>query len=67
VLEHHLHRLRQFCLDSLWPGNHQRARAACELGIEQEERQAGEMIAVEVGYQDEIDIVARDAAALQRR
>ena len=37
------------------------------LGIEQEEWQAGKVVAMKMGDQDEIDVVAHDAAALQRR
>ena len=41
--------------------------AARELRVEQQKRQSGEMIAVEMRDQDEVDIVARDAEPLQRR
>ncbi len=48
------------------PAISQRPRAARELGVEQEERQAGEMIAVEMRDQDDVDVLARNAEALQR-
>jgi hypothetical protein len=51
----------------LGPGNHQRAGAARELGVEQQKRQSGEMIAMKMRDQNEIDLVARDTEPLQRR
>ncbi len=49
------------------PGDHQRPGAARELRVEQQKRQAGEMIAVKMRDQNEVDIVARDTLLLQRR
>jgi len=37
------------------PGDHQRTDPARELGVEQQERQSAEMIAVEVRVDDEFD------------
>src|SRR6185437_3519776 len=54
-------------LDALRPRDDKRTAAARELGIEQEEGQAGEMIAVKVGDEDQLDVVAHDTVALQRR
>ena len=54
-------------LDSFGPGDDERTGAARELRVEQEEGQAGEMIAVKMGDQDQVDVVARDAEPLQRR
>ena len=67
MLEQRFHDLRQPGFDSLGPRDHQRPGAAGELRVEQQERQAGEMIAVEMRDQDEVDVVARDAEPLQCR
>ena len=47
------------------PGKHQRPRALGEVGVEHEIRNAAEMIAMEMGDQDGVDRVARDAEALE--
>ncbi|GCC48661.1 hypothetical protein chiPu_0032789, partial [Chiloscyllium punctatum] len=67
MLEHHLHHFGQFRLDALRPRDHQRPGAAGELRIEQEERQSGKMVAVEMRDQDQVDRVAVDLEPLQRR
>ena len=67
MLEQRFHHLRQPHLDPFRPGDDQRPAAARELRVEQQERQSGEMIAVEMRDQDQIDIVARDAEPLQCR
>jgi hypothetical protein len=54
-------------LDSLRSGDHQRPGPAGKLRVEQEKRQAAEMIAVKMCDQDEVDIVARNTQPLQRR
>ncbi len=67
MLEQRFHHLRQPHLDAFGSGDHQRPAPAGELRVEQQERQAGEMIAVEMRDQDQVDFVARDAEPLQRR
>jgi hypothetical protein len=47
--------------DDQWPFT------ASELGVEQEEGQASEVIAVKVRDQDDVDALASDAEALQRQ
>src|ERR1700678_804614 len=67
MLEQCFHYLREPHLDAFGSGDDQRPAASRELGIEQEERQSGKMIAVKMRDQDEIDIVARDIEPLQGR
>jgi hypothetical protein len=67
VLEQRLHHLFEARLDALRTSDRQRPRPPRELRVEQEEGQAGEMIAVEMGDEDEIDLVAIDLQPLQRR
>jgi hypothetical protein len=66
VLEQRFHHLGQSGFDPLGARNHERPCAAGELRIEQQERQAGEMVAVEMGDQDQVDCVSVNAEALQR-
>ena len=54
-------RCGQPALDALRTSDDQRPAAPRELRVEQEERQAAEMIAMKVSDQDEVDTFARDA------
>src|SRR5262249_41296266 len=54
-------------LDALRPRDDQRPGAAGELCVKQQERQTGEMIAVEMRDQGEIDWLSRNAEGFQRR
>src|SRR3981189_1718231 len=67
MLEQRFHDLRQQRLDSFGASDNKRTRPAGELGIEQQKRQAPEMIAVEMRDQDEVDSIASDGQPLQRR
>ena len=67
MLEQRFHQLRQPGLDALRSGDHQRPGPPRELRIEQQERQAAEMIAVKMRDQDQVDVVAPDVEPLQRR
>ena len=67
MLEQRFHQIGELGLDTLWPGNDERPGAPRELRIQQQERQAAKMVAVEMRDQDQIDIVARNAKAFQRR
>ncbi len=62
ILEQGFHHLRQPRFDSLRAGDYQRAGAAGELGVEQQERQAGEMIAMKMRDQNQVDVVADDTS-----
>src|SRR5260370_5118899 len=67
MLEQGFHLLSQPRLDSFGASNNERTRPMGELRIEQQKRQACEMIAVEMRDQDEVDRIARDGEPLQRR
>src|ERR1700730_7695226 len=67
MFEQRFHHLRQPRLDSRRPGDDKRTGPARELCVEQKERQAAEMIAMEMRDQNKVDIVARDGKPLQRR
>src|SRR5581483_4714894 len=59
--------LREPHLDSLRARDDERASAARELGIKQEERQTGKVIAMKMGDEDQLDVIADDFVVLQRR
>jgi hypothetical protein len=67
MLEQRFHHLREPRLDAGRACNDEGLGPARELGIEQEEGQAGEMIAVEMRNQDQLDVVALDLEPLHCR
>src|SRR5579859_1770578 len=67
MLEQRFYHLRQPRLYGLRSGDDQRPGPPRKLRIEQEERQAREMVAVEMRDQDQVDLVALYSEALQSR
>ena len=62
--EEHLHRLGGSSLDPRGTGDDQRMGASRKLLFEDEEGQTPEMITVEVGDEDRVDVVRRDPIPL---
>src|SRR6478735_7803512 len=66
MLEQRLHQIGELRLDTCRPGDDERPGAARELRVQQQERQAAKMVAMEMRDQDQVDVVAHDAEAFQR-
>src|SRR5512144_509321 len=67
MLEQRFHQVGELGLDALRACDDERPGTACELRVQQQERQAAKMVAVKMRDQDQVDGVARDAETLKRR